>query len=626
MILEKINNVEDLRRLSIKNMNILVEELREYIIDVVSKNGGHLASSLGVVELTVALHYVYNTPYDRIIWDVGHQTYAHKILTGRRDGFKTLRKYQGMSGFPKICESEYDCYNTGHSSTSISLAVGEAVSSSIQNKNNKVVAVIGDGALTGGMAFEAINHAGHLKKDVTIILNDNCHSISENVGALSEYLTNIISTRSYNQLKKESYKILRKVPIFGNPLANFISKTEIGLKRLFVPGQFFEDLGIRYFGPIDGHDIKKLIKVMNKIKKLNGGPKVIHVLTKKGQGYEFSENDPTKFHGISPFNKEDGNVPKKQSLSFSKVFGSTLESLAEMDNSIVAITAAMTEGTGLKSFSEKFPERFFDVGIAEQHAVTFSAALANRGLKPFFAVYSTFLQRALDQLIHDVALMNLPVKFLIDRAGIVGEDGETHHGLFDISFLKSVPNLVILNPTNGSELRDMVKFASDYSNGPIVIRYPRGNVAEDEINYKTFENISLPLSTCKGDGEDLVIITYSDFSNIAYSVVDNLKKKNIKVKVLTLLSIIPYDLDSIIEIVGKCSKFVFLENAHIRGAISESIIAELPGNLREKYYKTFAFPNEVVCHGDYSSLLRHYNLSAEIISNEIEEFFNEKKI
>ncbi|HQL43955.1 MAG TPA: 1-deoxy-D-xylulose-5-phosphate synthase, partial [Spirochaetota bacterium] len=428
-MLDDINGPEDLKKLSIGELSSLSDEIRSRILEVVSQNGGHLASSLGVVELTIALHYVFNSPTDRIIWDVGHQCYAHKIITGRNKLFHTLRMFHGISGFPKTSESVHDHYDTGHSSTSLSLALGEAIARDINSGNYQIVAVIGDGSLTGGMSFEGLNHIGQLKKDIIIILNDNEHSISRNVGALSEYLMRLITGGVYNKLRRKSYEFIHRIPKIGPMLFNLFDRIEARIKGIFVPSSFFEDLGIRYFGPIDGHNIPTLIDLFNRIAKLNKGPKIIHVYTKKGKGYVHAEKNPSKFHGIGPFDIKTGKPLKKSSISYSDIAGKTLVDVARHDKKVFAITAAMKLGTGLSEFEDYFPQRFIDVGICEQHAITLASSLAKNGFKPFVSIYSTFMQRAVDQIIHDVALMNLPVKLLIDRAGIVGDDGETHHGL-----------------------------------------------------------------------------------------------------------------------------------------------------------------------------------------------------
>ena len=622
MALENIEEIEDLRKLDLKQLDELSKDLRKYILEVISKNGGHLASSMGVVELTIALHYVFNTPTDRIIWDVGHQTYAHKILTGRKKQFSTIRKYEGISGFPKVCESEYDCYNTGHSSTSLSLAIGEAIARDLQNEDNKVIAVIGDGAMTGGMAFEALNQIGHLKKDMIIVLNDNNHSISENVGALSEHLTDVITNRYYNSLRKSYYLILKKIPLIGKMLSKFILKFEIGVKRLFIPTSIFEELGLRYFGPVDGHNTKHLVRLFKRIKNLKNGPKIVHIVTKKGKGYSYAEKDPTKFHGISNFEISSGNSPKKKCMTFSDVAGRSLEVLAKKDEKIIAITAAMTEGTGLSGFAEKFPDKFIDVGIAEQHATTLASSLANRGFKPFFAVYSSFLQRAYDQIVHDVSLMKLPVKFLIDRAGVVGEDGETHHGLLDPSFLKSVPNIKIMNASNGRELFELIKYASLYNEGPIAVRYPRGSIDDENLidfnNHKVNEadiNIKSIVS-----GSDIAIFTYSDTVELSVSCSKKLKESSISASVHNLITIFPPDYNKINSILNKKKGFIFIENAYEVGSISETACLNLSADNRKKYIKTFAFPNMCICHGSKEQIFEKYDITEKNIVSTVKKY------
>ena len=480
MILQKIDSPLDLKKLSLDELRLLAEELRQIIIQTVSVNGGHLASSLGVIEITIALHYVFNTPKDKIIWDVGHQSYSHKLLTGRKNRFSTIRKENGLSGFPKIEESEYDAFGTGHSSTSISAALGIIEGRDINKENFKVIAVIGDGAMTGGLAFEGLNNAGHLKKDLIVILNDNEMSISPNVGALSAYMNRILTGEFYRKLKKETKSFLEGIPKVGGQMAKIAQKAEETIKGLLLPGVLFEELGFDYVGPIDGHNTELLIETFKRI-KTSTSPTLIHVITKKGKGYEFSEKNPCSFHGVGPFELETGSqISSKNSISYSSAFGNFLSDLAENDQRIIAVSAAMKEGTGLNCFAEKFPDRFFDVGIAEPHAVTFAAGLASRGLKPVVAIYSTFLQRAYDEIVHDVCLQKLPVIFAIDRAGIVGEDGPTHHGLFDISYLRHIPNLVFMSPKDGAELKQMLEFAIKYQ-GPSAIRYPRGKVPDNLI-------------------------------------------------------------------------------------------------------------------------------------------------
>ncbi|MFZ2198560.1 MAG: 1-deoxy-D-xylulose-5-phosphate synthase, partial [Thermodesulfovibrionales bacterium] len=478
MILEKIDSPLDLKKLSLDELRLLADELRQIIIQTVSVNGGHLASSLGVIETTIALHYVFNTPEDKIIWDVGHQSYSHKLLTGRKNRFSTIRKENGLSGFPKIEESEYDAFGTGHSSTSISAALGIVEGRDKNKENFKVIAVIGDGAMTGGLAFEGLNNAGHLKKDLIVILNDNEMSISPNVGALSAYMNRILTGEFYRKFKKETKSFLEGIPKVGGQVAKIAQKAEETIKGLLLPGILFEELGFDYVGPIDGHNTELLIETLKRI-KTSTSPTLIHVITKKGKGYEFSEKNPCIFHGVGPFELETGSpISSKNSISYSSAFGIFLSELAENDQRIIAVSAAMKEGTGLNCFAEKFPDRFYDVGIAEPHAVTFAAGLASRGLKPVVAIYSTFLQRAYDEIVHDVCLQKLPVIFAIDRAGIVGEDGPTHHGLFDISYLRHIPNLVFMSPKDGAELKQMLEFAIKYQ-GPSAIRYPRGKVPDN---------------------------------------------------------------------------------------------------------------------------------------------------
>ncbi|MEI6863646.1 MAG: 1-deoxy-D-xylulose-5-phosphate synthase, partial [Candidatus Omnitrophota bacterium] len=476
-LLDKINSPADLRRMQLTEMPALAGEMRSLITDTVAKNGGHLASSLGSIELTIAVHYVFDTPTDMVLWDVGHQAYGHKILTGRKNMFPTLRQLGGLSGFPNRDESpENDIFTTGHSSTSISTAMGLVTARDLEGKHNKVIAVVGDAALAGGMSFEALNHAGHANKDIIIILNDNELSISQSVGALSRYLNRIIATPTYNKIRKDIEKVVKRIPRFGFRAYRAARKLEEGLKNLLIPGMLFEELGFRYFGPIDGHNITQLVTTFKNLKNLNE-PILIHVVTKKGKGYKYAEEDPSSFHGTGPFDIATGKklVSQASGVTFTEAFGEEMVRLAALDPKIVGVTAAMLDGTGLNTFSRIFPERFFDVGIAEEHAVAFSAGLARAGFKPVVAMYSTFMQRGYDQIIHDVCLQNLPVVFCLDRAGLVGEDGPTHHGVFDISYLRHIPNLKVLAPATPGELKLMLEFALGVS-GPVAIRYPRGSM------------------------------------------------------------------------------------------------------------------------------------------------------
>lgn len=482
MVLEKINQPNDIKSLTDEELKILASEIREFLIEKISVTGGHLASNLGVVELTMALHLALDLPKDKIIWDVGHQSYTHKLLTGRREGFDGLRKYGGMSGFPKRKESECDCFDTGHSSTSISAGLGYALAREITGEDYKVVSVIGDGALTGGMAFEALNNAARLKSNFIIILNDNNMSISENVGGLSSYLAGFRTADAYLDLKLNVLNSLNKMP-YGEKMVSKIRKTKSGIKQLLIPGMFFEEMGIVYLGPVDGGDLHGIVKLLREASHIDG-PVLIHVMTHKGAGYAPAERHPARFHGTEPFDIETG-LPKNPRVkaNYTDIFSTVMRKLGDRDEKVVAVTAAMTDGTGLKRFHNMFPERFFDVGIAEQHAVTFAAGLAAAGLKPIFAVYSSFLQRAYDQILHDVCIQNLPVVFAIDRAGLVGSDGETHQGIFDISYLSSIPNMTIMAPKNKWELSDMIKYAVNFG-APIAVRYPRGEAYDGMKEYR----------------------------------------------------------------------------------------------------------------------------------------------
>ncbi len=625
-MLSDIHGPQDIKRLSVKELTALADEVRQRILDVVSENGGHLASSLGVVELTIALHYVFDSPRDRIIWDVGHQCYAHKILTGRNQQFHTLRTFNGISGFPKVSESPHDHYNTGHSSTSLSLALGEAIARDTNNSKYNIVAVIGDGSMTGGISFEALNHIGHLKKDIIIILNDNEHSISKNVGALSEYLMRLITGGTYNKLRRKSYEFISRIPKIGPKLFTLFDRIEARIKGIFIPSSFFEDLGIRYFGPIDGHNIPMMIEMFNRISKLNKGPKIIHVYTKKGKGYVHAENNPAKFHGIGPFDIKTGKSVKRSSISYSEIAGRTLIDIANHDKKVFAITAAMKLGIGLAKFEEKFPSRFIDVGICEQHAVTLASALAKNGLKPFVSIYSTFMQRAVDQIIHDVALMNLPVKLLIDRAGIVGDDGETHHGLFDIAIIRSIPNFVLLSPTNGNELKDMIYYAASYNKGPIAIRYPRGGDDKYEhLVQKDSFKIPQLKAYYKSQRSVIVFFAAGDMLSTAVEIHRKLHAYHIKSSVYSILSIKPLPIKQIEFIMTNIPYYVVLENSYANGGIAEYVNSQINRSLRHKNLFNIAFPDSFITHGKVSELLRYYQMDSDTITQKIISMINTEK-
>ena len=521
-MLEKINTPEDVKNLNLQEKKQLAEDIRKYILEVVSQNGGHLASNLGVVELTIALHSVFNEPVDKIVWDVGHQTYVHKILTGRKEELKNIRKLGGIAGFPKTKESAYDCFNTGHSSTSISAALGMARARDLKGENNSVVAVIGDGALTGGMAIEALNDAGFSKCKMTVILNDNEMSISPNIGGLNMFLSKLRTKKLYTKSNISGKKIIGKIPVFGKPIVKIVQRLKRSVKQLIIPKMFFEDIGFTYLGPVDGHNIEQLENIL-KLSKQVDTPVLIHVLTKKGKGYKIAEENPDKFHATGPFDLKTGKPKKAKGLDYSKVFGNKLVEMAEKNDKIVAITASMKDGTGLTKFQKQFPKRFFDIGIAEQHAITLAAGMATQGLIPFVPIYSSFYQRAYDQVIHDIAIQNLHVIMCVDRAGIVGADGETHQGLLDMAFFRLVPNLIIMAPKDFKELEDMLEFAVKIEK-PVVIRYPRGGEDKD-INFETHNKIEFgKAEVLKEFNKDIS----SDEKNKNEQCIDEKNNQNIK--------------------------------------------------------------------------------------------------
>lgn len=607
MLLEKIDSPLDLKKLTLDELRLLPEELRRIIIQTVSVNGGHLASSLGVIETTIALHYVFNTPEDKIIWDVGHQSYSHKLLTGRKNRFSTIRKENGLSGFPKIEESEYDAFGTGHSSTSISAALGIIEGRDKNRENFKVIAVIGDGAMTGGLAFEGLNNAGHLKKDLIVILNDNEMSISPNVGALSAYMNRILTGEFYRKFKKETKSFLEGIPKVGGQVAKMAQKFEETIKGILLPGILFEELGFDYVGPIDGHNTELLIDTFKRI-KTSTSPTLIHVITKKGKGYEFSEKNPCGFHGVGPFELETGSqISSKNSISYSSAFGIFLSELAENDQRIIAVSAAMKEGTGLNCFEEKFPDRFYDVGIAEPHAVTFAAGLASRGLKPVVAIYSTFLQRAYDEIVHDVCLQKLPVIFAIDRAGIVGEDGPTHHGLFDISYLRHIPNLVIMSPKDGAELKQMLEFAIKYQ-GPSAIRYPRGKVPDNLI---TGPEVTLGNGEILRDGTDIALIATGSCVIPALKAAEKLERDGIKAAAINARFIKPLDKKLILSIASRISRIVTIEEGCLQGGFGSSVLECLNDSGLAVKVRRLGIPDRFVEQGQPDRLRAKYGLDDE---------------
>ncbi len=603
-ILDHIDSPADLRELEPEQLTALAEELRQEIVRVVSRNGGHLAPSLGVVELTVALHYVFDSPHDKLIWDVGHQSYAHKLLTGRRDAFETLRQYGGIAGFPRREESPHDAFNTGHSSTSISAALGMACARDLLGGDNRVVAVIGDGSLTAGLAFEGLNQAGHLKKNLMVVVNDN---------RMSQYLTRLLSAPTYQRLESEVWDILGKIPAVGERAREMASRALEGIRGLFVPGVLFEELGFKYFGPLDGHNTELLIEAFERL-KYTDGPLLVHVVTQKGRGYQPAEDDASRFHGIGSFEKETGTLKKRPSaISYTEVFGRTLATLAEADDRIVAITAAMPAGTGLVHFAKRFPERFFDVGIAEQHAVTFAAGLASMGMKPVVALYSTFLQRAYDQVIHDVCLQRLPVRLMIDRGGIVGDDGPTHHGVFDLTFLRAVPHLVIMLPKDENELAAMVRTALERDDGPTAVRYPRGAGLGVKLE---FEPQPLPLG--KGEllrsGDDIVMVAVGAMVAPAERAADSLAAEGVGASVVNARFVKPLDRELILSEVRRTGRVMTLEENVAAGGFGAAVLELLSGEgMSGVPADVVALPDEFVTHGSRERLLDDCGLSAEDI-------------
>jgi len=618
-LLDTINDPNDIKKLNLAQLEKLAQEIRAEILSVVSNNGGHLAPNLGVVELTLAIHSVYSSPIDKIIWDVGHQAYVHKLITGRKGIFLTLRKYNGLSGFPKRSESCHDVFDAGHSSTSISAALGLAKARDLKGDKYEVVAVIGDGAMTGGMAFEALNHAGHLSTDLTVILNDNEMSIAQNVGAMSAYLNRVRIDPFYTKRKEDLEILLKKIPAIGSTMIKVADRLKDSLRYLLVPGMLFEELGFKYFGPVNGHDINELKTVLQNAKHMNK-PVLVHVITKKGKGYLPAEENPDKFHGIGPFDIKTGKAYKNDTKpSYTSIFSDTLVKLGEANPKILAFTAAMGEGTGTTSFAERFPKRFFDVGIAEQHAVTMASALALEGFKPFIAIYSTFLQRAYDQIVHDVALQNAPVVFALDRAGIVGEDGPTHHGVFDISYLRHIPNLIIMAPKDENELQHMLYTASVY-NGPVAIRYPRGSGLGVQLDDK-FQEIPIGKSEVIQNGSDLTLLAVGNMVETAKKVAQMLQDKGTSCTVINTRFIKPLDGELILESIKNTKGIITLEEHVLAGGFGSSVLELLEINGVSKKVVRIGLNDEFVTHGNIDILREAYGLTPEKILEKIEKEF-----
>ena len=613
--LNKVNSPEDIKKLNTKEMEELAEEIRQFLIESISKTGGHLASNLGVVELTLALHKVFDSPKDKLIWDVGHQSYVHKIITGRKDDFKTLRQLDGLSGFPKENESEHDIFDTGHSSTSISVGLGIACARDIKREDFNVVSVIGDGSITGGMALEAINHLGYLNKKMIIILNDNEMSIDKNVGGMSRYLSSIIRNAKANQVKDQIEKIFSMTKT-GNYIYKKADKFKDGIISKFTPQdcELFESFGIKYYGPIDGHNMKELVDILNKAKNKKG-PVLLHVITKKGKGYKFAEQKPDKYHGVSKFNIEEG-LKSSSSESISSHVGKKLVKMADEDESIVAITAAMPSGTGLNHFSVSYPYRYYDVGIAEQHATTFAAGLAKEGMKPYFAVYSSFLQRGYDQIIHDISITKKNVTFLIDRAGLVGNDGETHHGVFDLSYLNIVPNITVMAPKDSKEL-DLMMDLSAKINGPVAIRYPRGNTYN--INKGSYDEIKLGTYEVLEQGSDVLVLAIGNMVKKALDVRDILLKENINPTIVNARFLKPMDEELLSELLKTHSKVVTIEDNIVSGGFGSRINKFIIDNNYNVKIENIGIPDKFVEHGSVDELFATIGMSDEQIADRIKK-------
>ena len=635
-MLEQINSPQDLKKLNEKEKKQLAEEIRKYILDVVSENGGHLASNLGVVELTIALHSVFNVPEDKIVWDVGHQSYVHKIITGRREELKNIRKLNGIAGFPKSNESDADCFNTGHSSTSISAVLGMARARDLQRKKNSCIAVIGDGALTGGMALEALNDAGCSNCNLTVILNDNEMSIAKNIGGINQFLSTLRTKKLYTRTNKLIKNKLNKLPIVGNKLVRIIQRFKRACKQLVIRGMYFEDIGFTYLGPVDGHNIEKLESILKLSKEIEG-PVLIHVLTKKGKGYKIAEKSPDRFHATSPFNIETGELKKEKKADYSKIFGEKLVKLARENEKIVAVTASMKDGTGLREFQKEFPKRFFDVGIAEQHAITMSAGMAKEGMIPVIPIYSSFYQRAYDQVIHDVAMQNLPVIMCVDRAGCVGADGETHQGTLDMAFFRLVPNLTIMAPKDFKELEDMLEFAVKL-NKPVIIRYPRGG-EDSKVKFERHENIELGKAEVlkkiieksnktkilqkigdkvfnnKTQRERVTIIAIGKMVARAMDIGQRLQEK-MDVEVINARFLKPLDDNTIIESIKKTKNVITIEDGTIINGLATAVKeVVVNNNLQGVKIKSYAYPDEFIKHGSVDELEKIYGLDEENIIN-----------
>jgi 1-deoxy-D-xylulose-5-phosphate synthase len=622
-MLDRVNLPADLRTLSIPELKALADDVRAFLIDVVSKTGGHLGAGLGAVELTVALHYVFNTPHDKLVWDVGHQAYPHKILTGRKNRLNTIRQYKGLSGFLKRTESEYDTFGAGHASTAISAALGMVVARDFNHEDYKVVAIVGDGSMTGGMVYEGMNNAGLLKKDFIVVLNDNNMSIAPNVWALSNYFTQLIANPSYNRFKSNIYDLTGKLDAWGDRIRRVAARLEEGVKVVVTPGMLFEALGFRYFGPVNGHNVAQLVNIFKDVKNYHG-PILVHVTTQKGKGYKPAENDVQKLHGVTPFDKITGMSPKKADgpPAYTKVFGKAITELAKANLKIVGITAAMPDGTGLDILQKELPTNFFDVGIAEQHAVTFAAGLATQGCIPVAAIYSTFLQRAFDQIIHDVALQHLHVVFALDRGGLVGADGPTHHGVFDLSYLRLVPDMVVMAPKDESELRDMLYTAIEYKRGPIALRYPRGNGVGVPLK-QGFDLIPIGKGEIIRTGTHVAILAIGAMVQSALKAAALLEEEGISAEVVNMRFVKPIDSDLIEELARRFNCFVTVEDNTIKGGFGSAVAECLASKqITDVRLKIHGIPDRFIDHGTPDELYREVGIDPQGIANVVREFLH----
>ena len=622
MALELIRKENDIKKLSDEQLGGLADEIRRFLIEKISRTGGHLASNLGAVELTMALHLTLDFPEDKLIWDVGHQSYTHKLLTGRSGGFDTLRKYGGMSGFPKRKESDCDAFDTGHSSTSISAGLGLVEARELLGQDHTVVSVIGDGSMTGGMAYEALNNASRLNSNFIIVLNDNHMSISENVGGISRYLNGLRTTQTYTEIKKGVEGTLKRIPGKGDRIVSQLRKTKSGIKQLFVPGMFFEDMGITYLGPVDGHDVRKLVKVLNEAKRVDHAV-LVHVITEKGKGYRPAEENPSRFHGTGPFDIRTGEPAEKSATdSYTEVFSKVLTDIARKDDKVVAITAAMADGTGLAAFKKYFPKRFFDVGIAEEHAMTFAAGLAAGGMKPVFAVYSSFLQRAYDQTLHDVCLQDLPVVIAVDRAGLVGSDGETHQGIFDLSFLSSIPNMTVISPKNRWEMADMLRFAVDYPH-PVALRYPRGEAYEGMKEFRA--PVEYGKSEVLYEEADIAVIFVGHMAELADRVRTGIRDAGYKCSLINARFVKPLDTQLLDRLSRTHRLFVTIEENVVAGGFGGQVLEYASEAKLPVYIRNIGIPDDYVEHGNVEILRREVGLDCGRIVEQVLRDYSEIK-